>query len=155
MSALDAARAAAADEATRKKAAPPRKKAKPAAAPAAVAPVKAAPAPTSFSPAKAAQCIIDGFPRVEVTVMDVRAVNQTEVLKALWNSHRARFLAEGDLTMAGGAAAVLSWIQSDPGSIAAVHIRVGSSEACAWVHLGHASVIAAFPEAQTYLAGTG
>lgn len=162
-SALEAARAAAAAEASRKKAAPapapaPARAPSPSPAPRTASRKQLAPAPAPAAPAPVADVsalLVGAFPRAQVAVIAVQPARQLPVLRSLWTAHRARFLSEGELVLATGAAAVLGALGHDGAQLAAAHLRVDQGEACVWVDAGQGRILAAFPEPATYLAGTG
>lgn len=90
-----------------------------------------------------------------LVVENAIAVRQRDVLRALWRGHRARFLSQGQLERAVGAAAVLAALESAPeGALVAVHALTQASDYLVWLDLDKRILVAAFPDARSYVAGT-
>jgi hypothetical protein len=90
----------------------------------------------------------------ELRVANAMITDQREVLKAVWRSHRARFLADGQLERAVGAAAVLHALQhTAPGNLVAAHVVTQASDYLVWLDLGGGSLVAAFSDARAYFSG--
>ncbi|MCK6508144.1 hypothetical protein L6R53_33060, partial [Myxococcota bacterium] len=91
-----------------------------------------------------------------VFVANAIAVQQRDLLRALWRGHRSKFLADGQLERAVGAAAVLSALDKAPeGTLVAAHAVTDASDYLVWLDLDKRSLVAAFPDARAYFsAGT-
>ena len=90
----------------------------------------------------------------ELRVANAMITDQRDVLKAVWRSHRARFLADGQLERAVGAAAVLHALQhTAPGNLVAAHVVTQASDYLVWLDLGGGSLVAAFSDARAYFSG--
>ena len=89
-----------------------------------------------------------------LVVENAIAVRQRDVLRALWRGHRARFLSQGQLERAVGAAAVLGALdQSSEGALVAVHALTQASDYLVWLDLDKRTLVAAFPDARSFFAG--
>ena len=76
------------------------------------------------------------------------------VLKALWKAHRTRFLKDGELERAVGAAAVLHALGGVPaGRLVAAHVVTDASDYLVWLDMEQAALVAAFADARAYFAG--
>ncbi len=90
----------------------------------------------------------------EFRVANCIAVEQRDVLRALWKAHRTRFAAEGRLDHAVGAASVLEALDRIPeGRLAVAHVFTRSSDFLLWLDTGERRLIAAFTDARAFLAG--
>jgi len=89
-----------------------------------------------------------------IYVANALRVRQRSLLQALWRSHRARFLADGQLERAVGAAAVLHALDSvsEEGLVVA-HVVTDASDYLLWLDLDQDTVLAAFSDARAYFAG--
>ena len=89
-----------------------------------------------------------------IYVANALRVEQRSVLRALWRSHRSRFMADGQLERAVGAAAVLHALDavSDEGLVVA-HVVTDASDYLLWMDLDEDTVLAAFADARAYFAG--
>lgn len=90
-----------------------------------------------------------------IYVANALRVEQRSVLRALWRSHRSRFMADGQLERAVGAAAVLHALDgvSEEGLVVA-HVVTDASDYLLWMDLDRDTVLAAFADARAYFAGT-
>ncbi len=89
-----------------------------------------------------------------VFVANAIAVDKREVLVALWKGHRAKFLSDGQLERAVGAAAVLSALDQIPeGMLVAAHAVTDASDYLVWLDLDKRALVAAFSDARAYFAG--
>lgn len=88
-----------------------------------------------------------------VFVANAIAVQQRDLLKALWRGHRSKFLADGQLERAVGAAAVLAALDQAPeGTLVAAHAVTDASDYLVWLDLDKSSLVAAFADARAYFA---
>lgn len=86
-----------------------------------------------------------------VFVANAIAVQQRDLLRALWRGHRSKFLADGQLERAVGAAAVLSALDKAPeGTLVAAHAVTDASDYLVWLDLDKRSLVAAFPDARAF-----
>ncbi len=89
-----------------------------------------------------------------IYVANALRVQQRRLLQALWRSHRDRFLADGQLERAVGAAAVLHALESvsEEGLVVA-HVVTEAGDYLLWLDLDQDTVLAAFSDARAYFAG--
>ena len=88
-----------------------------------------------------------------VFVANAIAVEQRQLLKALWKGHRSKFLSDGELERAVGAAAVLAALDQAPeGTLVAAHAVTDASDYLVWLDLDKRSLVAAFADARAYFA---
>ncbi|MCB9777851.1 MAG: hypothetical protein H6742_04745 [Alphaproteobacteria bacterium] len=91
-----------------------------------------------------------------VYVANAIAVKDRHVMAAVWKAHRSKFLADGQLERAVGAAAVLAALeQSEDGHLVAAHAVTDASDYLVWLDLGKNSLVAAFADARAYFAQAG
>lgn len=97
----------------------------------------------------------DWLPSVgPVYVANAVLADPREILQALWKAHRAKFLAEGELERAVGAAAVLSALDNVPQDrLVAAHVVTDASDYLVWLDLERGGLVAAFSNARAYFAG--
>ena len=96
------------------------------------------------------------LPGVEsVRVVNAIIVDQRDVLKALWTGHRSRFIRDGQLERAVGAAVVLQAIEAvRQGSLVAAHVETSASDYLVWIDVARNQVLAAFPDARAYFSAS-
>jgi len=88
------------------------------------------------------------------TVANAIVTDQRDVLAALWRAHRTKFLSDGHIGMAVGAAAVLNAFERCPqGQLIAAHVVTDASDYLVWIDMSSPSLLAAFPEARSWFAG--
>ncbi len=89
-----------------------------------------------------------------VYVANAIAVDKRDVLRTLWKAHRSKFLSDGQLERAVGAAAVLSALDQIPdGLLVAAHAVTDASDYLVWLDLDKRALVAAFSDARAYFAG--
>jgi hypothetical protein len=89
-----------------------------------------------------------------IYVANAKVMAEREVLEAIWKSHRAKFLADGELERAVGAARVLHAFETvPPESLVAAHVVTDASDYLVWIDLQTGSLVAAFSDARAYFAG--
>ncbi len=93
-----------------------------------------------------------------VLVEQAMIADERETLTALWRGHRARFLRDGELERAVGAAAVLHALATvDAGRLVAAHMLTDASDFLVWIDLdiesGEGNLLAAFSNARAYFSG--
>jgi len=93
----------------------------------------------------------------DVGQFDVKAAidaGDRDVFGAVWRSHRAKFLRDGELERAVGAAAVLHALETRRDrQLVAAHVVTNASDYLLWLDMREASCLAAFSDAQSYFAG--
>jgi len=90
----------------------------------------------------------------EVEVANAKVMDERDVLKAIWKSHRSKFLADGELERAVAAARVLQSFELAPeGALVAAHVMTDASDYLVWIDLQSGSLVAAFADARSYFAG--
>jgi hypothetical protein len=90
----------------------------------------------------------------DVEVANAKVMDEREVLKAIWKSHRSKFLADGELERAVAAARVVQIFETAPaGSLVAAHVMTTASDYLVWIDLQSGSLVAAFADARAYFAG--
>ena len=93
--------------------------------------------------------LLPGVPSVRV--VNAIIVDQRDVLESLWMAHRTRFIRDGQLERAVGAAVVLQAFGSvAPGSLVAAHVETSASDYLVWIDVARNQVLAAFPDARAY-----
>ncbi|MEC8425343.1 MAG: hypothetical protein VX000_16275 [Myxococcota bacterium] len=86
-----------------------------------------------------------------VKVVNAIIVQQRDVLRALWTAHRARFITDGQLERAVGAAVVLQALDAvGVGGLVAAHVETPASDYLVWIDVERNQVLAAFPDARAY-----
>lgn len=89
-------------------------------------------------------------------MLNAIAVDDRQVMVALWKAHRARFAADGDLARMVAASSVLRELAAVArGRLVAAIVETGVSDYLVWVDLDKEIVIAAFPDARAWYAGQG
>lgn len=144
MSALDAARAAAADEAARKTARAVEK--------------KQAVAEKQQQAVRKATASSGGLVQKvlgeRVVSQPARVAAQRELLKALWKAHVARHVEDQNWAVAGACSAVVDALgRLGDGQLAAIPATAGDADLLVWVDLSRAAVLAVVPDGRAYLAG--
>jgi len=87
-------------------------------------------------------------------VVNAIEVTQRTILSALWKAHRAKFLGDGELERAAGAAAVVGALGRPKNRLVAAHVVTMASDYLVWFELESQAMIAAFSDAKAYFAGT-
>jgi hypothetical protein len=88
-----------------------------------------------------------------VYVANAMVAHERLKLKALWKAHRAKFLQDGHLGRAVGAAAVLHALETLPlEDLVAAFVVTDASDYLVWLDMGNAAMVAAFPNARAYFA---
>ena len=142
MSALEAARAAAADEAARKQASAKGKR-----------PASAAAAPRT-SAQSTATGLLGGVLGADIEEGAPRLAQQRELLTALWKAHTQRHVQDKRWNVAGSCAAVVDALgRLSLGELAAVPVKADAADLLVWVDLSRRSIVAVIPDGRTYLAG--
>jgi len=89
-----------------------------------------------------------------IYVANAKVMPDREVLEAIWKSHRAKFLADGELERAVAASRVLHAFSTVPDdSLVAAHVVTDASDYLVWIDLQTGSLVAAFADARAYFAG--
>jgi len=95
--------------------------------------------------------LLPGVPSVRV--VNAIIVDEREALRSLWTAHRTRFIGEGQLERAVGAAVVLQATDSvSTGNLVAAHVETMASDYLVWIDVARNQVLAAFPDARAYFA---
>lgn len=90
-----------------------------------------------------------------VRVVNAIIVDHRDVLRALWTAHRTKFIGDGQLERAVGAAVVLQAIDSvGAGSLVAAHVETSASDYLVWIDVARNQVLAAFPDARAYFSAS-
>lgn len=151
MSALEAARAAAAEEAARKQA---KSDAKQAAAKAQQAAVQAQQVAVAKKAAATSGGLVQKVLGSDVVSQPARLATQRDLLKALWKAHVQRHVEDQNWAVVGGCAAVVDALgRLGAGQLAAIPAKAGDSELLVWVDLSRGAIVAVIPDGRTYLAG--
>ena len=138
MSALEAARAAAAAEAARKQASAEAQ--------------AASPAPSLV--ADGASGLLAGALGPDLNEEPPRLAQQRELLSALWKAHTQRHIQDQRWNVAGACAAVVDALDRvGPGQLVAVSAKAGADDLLVWFDVGRRSVVAVIPDGRAYLAG--
>jgi hypothetical protein len=86
-----------------------------------------------------------------IQVSNSLAVEDRDVLRALWRAHRAHFAADGKLEQVVAAGAVLDALDRVPeGRLMAAHVLTQASDYLVWIDLDHSLPLAAFANARAY-----
>lgn len=95
--------------------------------------------------------LLPGVPSVRV--VNAIIVDEREALRSLWMAHRTRFIGEGQLERAVGAAVVLqATVSVSSGNLVAAHVETTASDYLVWIDVARNQVLAAFPDARAYFA---
>jgi len=95
--------------------------------------------------------LLPGVPNVRV--VNAIIVDERGALRSLWMAHRTRFIGEGQLERAVGAAVVLQATASvSSGNLVAAHVETTASDYLVWIDVARNQVLAAFPDARAYFA---
>ena len=88
-----------------------------------------------------------------IYVANALQVEDRDVQRAIWRSHRARFLSDGALERAVGAAAVLHALEVvSSEALVAAYVVTDASDYLVWIDLDQDTVLAAFSDARSYFA---
>ncbi|MEE2750508.1 MAG: hypothetical protein VX519_03695 [Myxococcota bacterium] len=97
---------------------------------------------------------LSGVKKLEV--INALAMDDRQVLKALWKAHRTRMAEHGVLGMVVAATSVLRALDAvPPGQLVAAIARTEKSEYLVWLDIGSEATIAAFPDAKTWITRSG
>ena len=75
------------------------------------------------------------------------------LMRAIWRSHRTKFLISGQLEYAVAALSVIdAFEQIEEGQLVAAYVETTASDYLIWVDLPHGRLVAAFADAKSYFA---
>ncbi len=92
----------------------------------------------------------------KLEVVNALAMDDRQVLKALWKAHRTRMAEHGVLGMVVAATSVLRALDAvPPGQLVVAIAKTERSEYLVWLDIGSEATIAAFPDAKTWITRSG
>jgi hypothetical protein len=146
MSALEAARAAAAAE--------EQSRTQQVARPKPAAPSRASARPSTAAPHRRGQSSLLAQLGGGVAAESPRMASDRGLLTALWKAHALRHIEDGNWAVAGSCLAVVAALgRVPPGVLVAVPAMAGTQSLLAWVDVSKVSILAVIPNGRAYLAG--